>query len=251
MTDGAVWKFNPKDGVWTDITPVKPKESCQPFGYGGVSVDARHPSTIMVTTVYHWQPHDEVFRSTDGGASWKPFLQNAVWDYSNAPYTATRTPHWMGDIHMNAINPDQVLMTTGYGIWGLHRLPTRPDAGKATHWVFLDQGLEETVPLALISPPEGAHLLSGVADIDGFRHDDLNISPAEGTFVRPRFFSTGSLAFAGMNPLLIARAGDAARGVVHAAMSEDGGSTWKALASEPANSEEEGAASRCRCRSVP
>jgi photosystem II stability/assembly factor-like uncharacterized protein len=234
MTDGAVWKFNPKDGVWTDITPVKPKESNQRFGYGGVSVDARHPSTIMVTTFDHWNPRDEIFRSTNGGGSWGPLVRAAVWDHSNAPYTAARTPHWMGDIQINPFDSDQVLFTTGYGIWSCTDA-TQADAGKPTHWVFLDRGLEETVPLALISPPEGAHLLSGVADIDGFRHEDLNVSPAKGTFAGPHFFSTESLEFAGKSPLVVVRTGTGGPRV-HAAISEDGGQTWKALDSEPTNS---------------
>jgi photosystem II stability/assembly factor-like uncharacterized protein len=237
MTDGAVWKFNPKEGAWTDITPVKPKESNQPFGYGAVTVDAQHPSTIMVTTFCHWRPHDEVFRSTDGGASWRPLLQDAVCDHSNAPYTATRTPHWMGSIQINPFDSNQVLFTTGYGIWGCKDV-TRADAGKPIHWIFQDQGLEETVPLALISPPEGAHLLSGLGDIDGFRHDDLDASPANGTFADPRFSNTEDLEFAGMDPLIIVRTGTGGRRgrTVHAAVSEDGGETWKSLASEPANS---------------
>lgn len=92
------------------------------------------------------------------------------------------------------------------------------------------------MPLALISPPEGAHLLSGLADIDGFRHEDLNVSPAEGTFAGSRFSSTEDLEFAGISPLVIARTGLGVRGVVHAAISEDGGKTWKALDSEPTNS---------------
>jgi photosystem II stability/assembly factor-like uncharacterized protein len=235
MSDGAVWKFNPKDGAWTDITPVKPKESGQPFGYGGVSVDARHSATIMVTTFCHWSPRDEIFRSTNDGASWAPLVRRAVWDHSNAPYTATRTPHWMGDIQIDPFNSDQVLFTTGYGIWSCTNA-TQADSGKPTHWVFLDRGLEETVPLALISPPEGAHLLSGVADIDGFRHEDLNVSPAEGTFAGQRFFSTEDLEFAGMKPLIIARTGTGRTSTVHAAISEDGGKIWKALDSEPTNS---------------
>ncbi len=236
MTDGAVWKFNAKDGVWTDITPVKPKERHQPFGYGGVSIDARRPATIMVSTFDHWTPRDEIYRSTNGGASWQPLLRGAQWDHSGAPYTAPMTPHWIGDVEINPFDSDQVLLTTGYGIWSCTNA-TRADAGKPTRWVFLDQGLEETVPWSLLSPPEGAHLLSGVADVDGFRHDDLNVSPTKGAFVGPRYGGTEDLEFAGKIPLLIVRTGVGGhRGPAHAAISEDGGETWKALNSEPTNS---------------
>jgi hypothetical protein len=188
----------------------------------------------MVTTFAHWKPHDEVFRSTNAGATWTPVLQNARWDHSNSAYTASRTPHWMGDIKIDPFDPDRVLFTTGYGIWCCTNA-TQADAGLPTQWIFLDNGLEETVPLALISPPEGAHLLSGVGDIDGFRHDDLNSSPNGGTFSGVRFSNTEDLAYAGLNPKVIVRAGTG-RGIVQAAISEDGGNAWKTLVSEPPES---------------
>ncbi len=245
MSDGAVWKFNPKDGVWTDITPVKPADFEQSFGYGCVAVDAQHPLTIMATTFGVWTPHDEIFRSTNGGLTWTQLWQTntTVWDHSSAPYTSTRTPHWMGTIVINPFNSDQVLFTTGYGIWCCTNA-TAADAGKSTRWVFLDQGLEETVPLALISPPNGPHLVSGVGDIDGFRHDDLDKSPVEGTFPGQRYGNTEDLAFAGEKPNLIVRTGTGGgRGtnrIIHASISNDGGRTWETLGSEPTNSADAG-----------
>jgi photosystem II stability/assembly factor-like uncharacterized protein len=231
MTDGAVWKWNPKTGAWTDITPVKPADAGQPFGYGAVAVDAQHPQTITVTTFCHWRPMDEIFRSTDGGASWKPLFPQAEWDHSSAPYTEQHKPHWMGDIEINPFNPDQVVFVTGYGIWSCRDV-TRADAGRPTHWIFLNDGLEETVPLALISPPDGAHLLSGVGDVDGFRHDDLAASPAA-AFEGPRYSNTEDMAVAGQKPNIVVRAGTSQTNVVRAAMSSDGGRTWNALAGEP------------------
>ncbi|HXR04864.1 MAG TPA: cellulase [Verrucomicrobiae bacterium] len=235
MTDGAVWKFNSKDGVWTDVTPIKPMNSDQPFGYGCVAVDAQHPSVVMATTFAHWHPHDQIFRSTNGGASWTPLwmTNEIVWDCSGAPYTETRAPHWMGTIVIDPFDSDRVLFTTGYGVWCCTNV-TRTDAGQPTHWVFLDQGLEETVPLALISPPAGAHLISGVGDIDGFRHDDVNVSPADGSFSGPRFATTRDLVFAAGRPEIIVRIGNADKGVsVHIAISEDGGRRWTTLGSDP------------------
>jgi photosystem II stability/assembly factor-like uncharacterized protein len=237
MSDGAIWKFDSKTGAWTDVTPVKPGASDQPFGYGAIAIDAQHPSTIMVTTFAHWHPHDEIFRSTNGGASWTQLWQDDTqWDHSSAPYTSTRTPHWMGDIKINPFNPDQVLFTTGYGIWGCVDA-TQADHGRPTHWVFWNSGLEETVPLALISPPEGAHLLSGVGDVDGFRHDDLEVSPPGGSYAGPRFGNTEALAFASKKPQFIVRTGTSrTRGLSRGAYSDDGGRNWTAFAAEPPRS---------------
>jgi photosystem II stability/assembly factor-like uncharacterized protein len=231
MTDGAVWKFVPSTGAWTEITPVKSPDEEQAFGYGAVAVDAEHPSNIVVTTFGHWHPHDEIFRSTNGGASWVALLKSAQWDYSNAPYTEHRTPHWMGSIQIDPFDSNHILFTTGYGIWSCGNL-TDVAAEKPTRWEFADVGFEETVPLALISPPDGAHLLSGLGDIDGFRHDDLDDSPASGTFAGPRFSTTEDLAFAGKNPSIIVRTGTGGKSV-HAALSADGGKTWTALRGEP------------------
>jgi hypothetical protein len=236
MSDGAVWKYDPRAATWTDITPVKPATSGQSFGYGAVAVDPQHPSTVMVTTFAHWRPHDQIFRSTNAGASWVPlWSDNTQWDSSGAPYTRSRTPHWMGSLVINPFNPDQVLFTTGFGIWGCVNV-TEADTGRATRWKFMDAGLEETVPLALISPPAGAHLLSGLGDIDGFRHDDLTVSP-QATFAGPAYGNTEDLAFAADKPDVIVRTGTSRgrRGnPSRGAYSLDGGGTWQAFATEPA-----------------
>jgi photosystem II stability/assembly factor-like uncharacterized protein len=92
------------------------------------------------------------------------------------------------------------------------------------------------VPLGLISPPEGAHLLSAIGDQDGFRHDDLTRSPEQGSFTGPRFSNSESIAFAGKNPQIIVRTGTGANESVHAAISPDGGVSWQALGTEPPDS---------------
>jgi len=232
MSGGAVWRFDPQAQVWTDITPLPPPDAAGPFGYGAVAVDAQHPATVMVTTFAHWQPHDLIFRSPDGGAHWaQVWREDTVWDSAGAPYTQSRRPHWMGSMVINPRDSDQVWLTTGFGVW-CSGGATQAAGPKPMRWEFMDAGLEETVPLALISPPAGAHLLSGVGDVDGFVHADPEVSPAAGSFAGPRFGNTEALAFAGGKPQVIVRTGTGRR-QVRAAYSLDGGNNWQEFRSEP------------------
>jgi photosystem II stability/assembly factor-like uncharacterized protein len=231
LSAGAAWKFNANDGAWTDISPEKNSGREINWGYGAVAVDAQYPSTIVVTTLDRWQLHDEVFRSTNGGRTWKGILQPGRLDCSTAPYTSRMTPHWTGTVAVNPNNPDQILFGTGYGIWCCTNAATTDSGGRAD-WLFLDKGLEETVPFALISPPSGAHLISGVADIDGFRSDDVDVSPPEGTFAGTRFSGTQGLAYAAAKPDWMVRIGNGGNHETHAAVSEDGGKNWSVLGSD-------------------
>ena len=56
VTDGAVWKLNPRDGAWTDITPVKDANRF-PGGYGGLGVDLQHPGTLVVASLDRKNPN--------------------------------------------------------------------------------------------------------------------------------------------------------------------------------------------------
>lgn len=232
MTDGAVWKFTPTDGQWSNITPAP--QTPEGFGYGAIAVDARNPAVLMVTTFCRWKPdNDELFRSIDGGRTWTALFAQAQWDHSAAPWTADHGPHWMSDVEINPFDSDHVMVTTGYGIWASRNM-TAADAGQPTQWWFQNTNLEETVPLGLISPPAGAHLISALGDLDGFRHDDLTVSPLQFA-APPRFANSESIAYAENAPHVMVRSGTIRRhaGQVRAAYSLDGARTWAAFASEP------------------
>jgi photosystem II stability/assembly factor-like uncharacterized protein len=235
MTDGAVWKFDPAAKswtAWTDITPLKSPEDGQPFGYGTVAVDAQNPAVLLTSTFCRWKQHDEIFRSTNAGASWSPLFAAATWDFSRAPYAGGIKPHWIGSIVIDPLDSNRAWFTTGYGVWNCTNL-TAADSGAPVHWNFSDDGFEETVPLALASPSAGAHLLSGVGDIDGFLHDDLDSSPPQGSYAGPHFTSTEDLAFATGHPQIVVRSGSPRTNNFHVALSSDGGKNWRLLTSEP------------------
>jgi len=245
MNDGAVWRYSPASGAWTDITPAPQSSDLQGdgFGWGAVAVDAADPDVIVATTFNRWAPRDDIYRSTDGGRSWKPVFGHSEFDHSASPWTAQAKPHWMADVEIDPHDPDRVLFVTGYGIWASRDMIAF-DRGGTVHWAFDDAGLDETVPLDLISPPQGAPLVSGLGDIDGFRHDDLQRTTTQFA-APPRYSNTESLDWAGRQPQLLVRAGHlhhADPSIVRAAYSRDGGSTWTAFTREPPATEGEGRA---------
>ncbi len=239
MNNGALWRYDPNDGSWRDISPAPQSSDLQGdgFGWGAVAVDAHDPNVIVASTFNRFAPGDEVFRSVDGGTTWKPALAGASFDRGSAPWTRDSTPHWIGDIEIDPSDPDRMVFVTGYGVWA-SRNARAFDRGATMQWEFAQRGFEETVPLALASPPEGAHLVSGLGDIDGFVHADLD-SPQQG-FAGARFSNTEDLAFAGKLPSLMVRTGyfhARPAGAVRAAWSRDGGRSWTAFASEPPDGE--------------
>jgi hypothetical protein len=237
VVNGAVWKYEPKGGEWTNITPLEPgKDPKDKFGYGGLSVDAAHPGTLVVSTIDRWTRGDEIFRSTDGGKRWNAIGTKAEHDHAGAQYLywdhdKPSSSGWMGDIDIDPFDPGHVYYVTGQGIWGSSDV-TATDSGKPAHFSFQNKGLEEVVVSQLKSPPKGPPLLSAVLDLGGFRHDALNAAPSRGMFQNPIFWSGSSIDFAELHPEIVARVGNQ-EAKKRGAYSIDGGVTWTPFAGEP------------------
>lgn len=239
MTNGGVWKLDTGTGTWTDITPLRPNTGTESgFGYTGVDVDRNRPGTLVVTTNNRWGPGDDVFRSTDGGDTWKSVQAASERDASAAPYLGydhgkVELGHWLGAIAINPHRPGDVMYGTGATIWGTKDI-TNLDKGRTTHWTVRAQGLEETAVQDLVSPPRGAHLISGLFDIGGFRHDTLSRSPRQGMSKNPVFSATTDIDFAQHRPEFVVRVGTVWTGSRRGAYSTDGGTTWTPFVNEPA-----------------
>jgi photosystem II stability/assembly factor-like uncharacterized protein len=245
MSSGAIWKYAPATGKWTDITPPNPNH--ESYGFGSVAVDPVNPNVIMVTTMdrYYPPPQDDLFRSTDGGQTWKSIQTNSVRDVSLAPWitfgAATASfGNWANHIYINPSDHNQVSYGDGQTIWTTDNIaaadavPTTEGSiavGAAIDWYIGALGVEETAVNALASPPSGpAHLLSGMYDLGGFTHTNLRVSPVNGANIKPNIGNIGSIDFAQAKPLTIAQSGSAAP---FGDYSTDGGLTFTQFANTP------------------
>ena len=235
VRDGAVWKFNPKDGVWTNITPVTDTNR-PPGGYGGLGVDLQNPGTLVVASLNRQATNesDRIYRTTDGGATWKDISAKTRRDPSASPYlfwgrSEPSLGWWMATLAIDPFDSNHVCYATGATLWNTDDIHNA-DLDKETHWSVWAEGIEETAVMELASPPAGAHLISAFGDIGGFTHDDLNVSPKDGMHLHPLFTTTSSLDFAQKNPKIFIRSGSPVRDFpdrAPLAYSLDGGHHWK------------------------
>jgi hypothetical protein len=257
---GDVWKYDTGSATWTIITPpASPLNGG--YGFGGLSLDAMNPNTIVVAALNQWWPDTQFFRSLDGGQNWS-LIWNAsfypqVWPnimvpgytlsyasvapwltFGATPATCTDpgssnsscpqpTPKlgWMVEsLEIDPFNSNHMLYGTGATMYGTSNL-TAWDSGGMVNISVAAVGIEETAVQDLISPSAGtAHLISAVADNGGYTHNDLT---APSVMDANPVFTTGtSLDYAEKNPSFIVRVGTGGTNGVNIGFSADGGQTW-------------------------
>ena len=265
---GAVWKYDTGSGTWTNITPPSSPLNGG-YGFGGLSLDALNPNTIVVAALNQWWPDTQFFRSLDGGqtwnliwsasftnpAGWPPYVvPNYVINYASvAPWltfgataaTCTQagpsnglcpqpTPKlgWMVEsLEIDPFNSDHMLYGTGATMYGTNNL-TGWDTNGVVNISVAALGIEETAVQDLISPPAGtAHLISAVADNGGYTHNDLTVPSVMDA--NPVFTTGTSLDYAELNPAFIVRAGTGGTNGKNIAFSSDGGQTWTPASTQP------------------
>jgi hypothetical protein len=232
VQSGAVWKLNSGTNAWTTITPPPPNGR-QAGGFAGISLDAQHKGTLVVSTMDRWNPIDDVYRSTDGGTTWKSLSADCQLDPSLSPFLiglSGRAPKfgwWIAGVAIDPFDSGHIVYGTGATIWGT-RDATNVDSNRTIHWHVEADGIEETAVLALCSPPEGAPLISGMGDIGGFTHDDLAKSPSTGMQSNPKFTNSTAIDVAWNKPAIMVRTGTGGGGGTHG-YSQDGGHTWVPL----------------------
>jgi photosystem II stability/assembly factor-like uncharacterized protein len=232
ISNGAVYAFTPASATWTNITPVAPSTTWN-FGYSGLGVDPRNPNTIVVSTFERWGGGDDLFKSTDGGATWTGLNAISTHAAPNNPWLlaynsgsfAGKMGHWISDVDIDPFNSNNVIYNTGYGVWESNSL-----GGGTVAWSFNDSGIEETgLYSPLVSPSTGtAHLFSALGDVAGARYvTDFN--SVAGYYSNPNN-SNYSVDVADQNANVVARTTASGNSLQ---ISSDNGVTWHQTASSP------------------
>lgn len=234
VNGGTVYRIDNPASPTPTYTQIPPTGDGQArYGWSGVSIHPANPNTVYVSTIHRYgNPGDDIYRSTDAGATWTPLNINTNRDDSSAPYVKDFGMHWTGDVQVSPHNPDEAYFTTGYGLYRTTNLTSEKPI-----WAFYNEGFEQSAVLELVSPPTGsANLLSVIGDRDGYRHENLDVTPPHGRFgqVNDRgqtkslaMGSTNDIDFATSNPDLLVRVGNKPQ------FSNDGGFTWAELPTPP------------------
>ncbi|BAY25007.1 glycosyl hydrolase BNR repeat-containing protein [Calothrix sp. NIES-2100] len=215
------------NGSWTNITPANAQTK-----FSAIAVNPNNPDQIL--SVDYQARNSEtykIFKSIDGGSSW---LQKKRVLNSQVPWW----PDWYfasaaSDIEFDPKTPGRVWLTDWYGTWQTEKIDTDSPV-----WSNYENGHEEVVSFALVSPKIGSMLFSGLADVDGFKHNKLNTYPCTqlGGTNGLRFQDTYSIAYSESNPLRLVRVGgNRWNNTYNGATSTDGGQTWKKFSSFPQN----------------
>lgn len=230
ITRGAVWRFDPARGEWHDRTPLQ-GGAVVPGGYMGVAVAAGDPNVIAVGTVNRYKPGDTVWRSGDGGRTWRELARDSVRDVSATPFLdfADKADfgHWIAGVAIDPFDSAHAAYVTGATVYATNGFSARAPM----RWAPWTRGIEQTAIITLVSPTGGAPLVSGFGDLGGFRHDALRRSPPR-VHRNPMLTNTNSLDYAGIAPHVMVRSGNTHKPVVpdtSLAWSGDGGASWRPL----------------------
>lgn len=214
VTMGSFQRYTIASGTWTNLTPKTDDGTAalgsggqnNSFGFGGVSVDATDPNIIVISTLnsYGGQTRyaeggeaygDRIYVTKDGGTTWTTGFSprgsnvaaNANASSNGSGWITGSSIHWAGDIALNPVDRQEAWVISGNGIFHTTNLG---DAMPV--WRFESQGIEETVPLDIVSVP-GGPLVTAIGDYDGATYQDILKSAPRHS---PGIGTTVSLGFA-------------------------------------------------------
>jgi xyloglucan-specific exo-beta-1,4-glucanase len=219
-----LYKFDGSN--WTLLRSYDPEQWVN-FGFGGVSVHGSGPTTRIALGITNswgnWEGQPVVALSDDAGATWREIAAMKPHTPGDMGFSG-----WVDDVEIDPLDRDHILHVTGGGVW-----ETRDASSENPSWVFLVDGLEETVNLSMTTPPAGAPylLLNSSGDVGLLVHTALDQPPTLGPKGEVGFSNGCSADMAWADPAYIAAVGKVnwGGGTVVGVYSTDAGVTWAAF----------------------
>lgn len=239
-TNGAVYYYDTATEKFVDITPQM--DDGRAGGFGGISVDAQNPDTVVVSTLGWWSDDgDNLYYTKDGGATWSSLFQGQEKNYQMDTTQASwldwgrgenkaKTGWWIADVNINPFQSDEVMYGTGATIYSTRNI-TKIDSEPVTI-AFDAYGLEETAVYKMVSPPSDGskpELYSIMGDLTGFSHVDVTKCPDDAHFMKNGNPNDVDCAF--LNPdIAVYTSEEKTTAVVY---TQDGGKTWNTVEQKP------------------
>lgn len=221
-TGGGIYRLNIASGEVSDISPAAKS-------YGDVAVDPANPDRMVACTENVWsmQPNgsfgDEFYVTEDGGATWRLVNETMSMTAGDIGWVQDYAIHWCGCLMIDPFNTDRIMVVSGNGIFACDNI-----WDEAPAFYFFVNGLEETVPMDVVSIPEGP-LVSVVLDYDGFVQPD---AMTYGDVMTSKLGSVVDLDVAGANSdIWVKVASDDTK--IGFYYTEDGGDTWTQATGNP------------------
>jgi len=189
QSGGSVWKYAIGAGTWTNITPKTDSgfayaSGHEGYGYafGGITVDPQNSSRFILSTEASYGGNnawvdgkgnagDIFFLSENGGTSWKILNPWGAATPTVSPngnnWISGGNIHWASTIEFDPFNNKKVWVGSGNGIFR-----TDDVTAAVPLWLFQSRGIEETVPMDIVSVP-GGPLVTAIMDYDGATYDDI------------------------------------------------------------------------------
>jgi photosystem II stability/assembly factor-like uncharacterized protein len=222
---------------WKNVTP--PPASA--FEQGALAVNPANPQEVLC--IARSKPkgqgkyyHQSLFRSRDGGATWN-WISNddgQIVVGEALPWNKKMpVPSSGSGLVFDPLHPGRVYMLDAFMVYRTDDIWAEKPVFNA-QW----QGVENTVVLTLCTPPAAQDgsapvLLSGLSDIRGFRHADIQqppsvyVQPGTGASVDWTTYVTGYDYCEGNPAVIMCAKHDERMGPGKVLLSTDGGQQWR------------------------
>jgi len=146
--------------------------------YVGVTADSNQGAVYVAEANGNAQ-NNRIWRTQNGGTSWTE-QGNPNQARQEPDGTRTLTGYWFGNTSSMLANPaggNELWVADFFGV-ARTRNSHLLGSGTGSTWNVLQKGQEETVSLSLKNAPTGPALMNGVADVGGFRYNDVTQRPS-------------------------------------------------------------------------